>query len=150
MMAKDRRRVTLIGSLLARQDLEFIYEGEPEECRGCKVKKACHNLEPGRKYRVIDVRGTGGHDCRLHAGEAIAVEVEEAPIIALISAELAIPNSRITYQFVCHEGDCRGYDLCHPEGIIEGEKYEVGEVLGNNPGICLRNRSLKLVELRPR
>ncbi|MHC1626542.1 MAG: UPF0179 family protein [Methanoculleaceae archaeon] len=146
---EKKRRVTLIGEILARPGLEFIYEGKPEECRDCRLKKACHNLEPGRKYRVVGVRNTASHDCPLHAGKAVAVEVEEAPVIALISAELAIPNSCITFRYLCHEKECRGYELCHPDGIIEGEKYLVGEVLGNNPDICLKNHSMKLVELRP-
>ncbi|MEG3055343.1 MAG: UPF0179 family protein [Methanoculleus sp.] len=41
------------------------------------------------------------------------------------------------------------YRLCYPDGIIEGEKYVVGEILGNAPEPCERGRPLKLVELRP-
>ncbi|NLM30841.1 MAG: hypothetical protein GX216_10575, partial [Methanomicrobiales archaeon] len=54
-----------------------------------------------------------------------------------------------SYEFSCPKIDCRSYRLCRPDGIIEGEKYVVGEILGNAPEPCERGRSLKLVELRP-
>lgn len=147
-MAETKTKVTLIGTVLAKVGVEFIYEGEAPECDTCKVKKACNNLQKGRKYRIVTVRTTH-HDCPVHLNGATAVEVMEAPISALISPEMAIVNSKITIELSCNKADCKSYALCRPEGVVDGEKYIVTEVLGNAPDICDKGRALKLVELRP-
>jgi len=75
--------------------------------------------------------------------------VTEAPITLLISPEMAIINSKIKPEFSCNKHDCRSFDLCRPEGIVEGEKYIVVDILGNAPNICDKGRVLKLVEIKP-
>ncbi|NLN09133.1 MAG: UPF0179 family protein [Methanoculleus thermophilus] len=149
-MANEKTKVTLIGAALAKQGLEFVYEGTTcPECENCKVSKVCHNLQPGKKYRIMGIRSNTRHECPVHHEAAVAVDVAEAPVVALISADMAIANSQVRYESSCSRTDCRSYSLCHPDGIIEKGKYIVGEVLGNAPEICERGRSLRLVELRP-
>jgi hypothetical protein len=149
-MAEEKAKVTLIGVTLAKPGLDFVYEGIlPPECDGCKVRKICHNLQPQKKYRIAAVRPNTRHDCPVHHEAVIAVDVVEGPVVALISAEMAIVNSKISYEFTCPRTGCRGYRLCHPDGIIDGGKYVVDEVLGNAPDVCERGWTLKLVELRP-
>jgi len=147
-MAEAKTKVTLVGTVLAKTGVEFIYEGEAPECDTCKVKKACNNLQKGHKYRIVTVRTTH-HECPVHLNGATAVEVMEAPISALISPEMAIVNSKIKIEFTCNKADCRSFSLCRPEGVVDGEKYIVTEVLGNAPDICEKGRALKLVEIRP-
>ena len=147
-MAEAKTKVTLVGTVLAKAGVEFIYEGEATECDTCKVKKACNNLQRGHKYRIVTVRTTH-HECPVHLNGATAVEVMEAPISALISPEMAIVNSKIKIEFTCNKADCRSFSLCRPEGVMDGEKYIVTEVLGNAPDICEKGRALKLVEIRP-
>ena len=55
-MAEAKTKVTLVGTVLAKQGIEFIYEGEVYGCETCKVKKACNNLQAGRKYRIVSVQ----------------------------------------------------------------------------------------------
>jgi uncharacterized protein (UPF0179 family) len=148
-MPEAKSKVTLIGRLLARPGLEFIFEGELPECEHCRVRKACNNLQSGRKYRIISVRTTAPHDCSIHEGGACAVEVVESPIVALVNADMAIMNSRITFEFSCSKEECKSFELCRPDGVIDGDRYLVGEILGNAPDICEKGRALKLVELRP-
>jgi len=147
-MAETKTKVTLVGTVLAKPNLEFIYEGEIADCDTCKVKKACHNLQKGRKYRIVTVRTTH-HECPVHLNGATAVEVMEAPITALINADMAIVNSKIKPELSCNKSDCRSYTLCRPDGVTDGEKYIVTDVLGNAPNICDKGRALKLVEIRP-
>ena len=147
-MAETKTKVTLVGTVLAKPNVEFIYEGEVAECDTCKVKKACHNLQKGRKYRIVTVRTTH-HDCTVHLNGATAVEVMEAPITALINADMAIINSKIKPELSCNKADCRSFPLCRPEGVTDGEKYIVVDVLGNASDICDKGRALKLVEIRP-
>ncbi|HUU76063.1 MAG TPA: UPF0179 family protein [Methanoregulaceae archaeon] len=147
-MAELKSKVTLIGTELAKTGLEFIYEGSIPECDDCPVRKACNNLKAGKKYRVIGIRPTS-HSCNIHLNGARAVEVVESPISALIGADMAIRNTHIHYEFSCNRDSCVNFDLCHPEGITDGEKYVVSDVVGNAPDICEKGRNLQLVELMP-
>jgi len=147
-MPEAKTKVTLVGTVLARQGTEFVYEGEAAECDNCKVRKACNNLQKGRRYRIITVRTTH-HECPVHLNGATAVEVMDAPVTMLINADMAIVNSKIKVELSCNRGECRSFSLCRPEGIVEGEKYIVTDVLGNAPEICDKGRVLKLVEIRP-
>jgi uncharacterized protein (UPF0179 family) len=147
-MSEGKPKVTLIGANLAKPGLEFIYEGELPECESCRVRRACNNLEPGRKYRIVGIRSSSRHECQVHIGGTLAIDVVEAPIVALIGSDMAIVNSKVQYEFSCSKTDCRSRELCRPEGIIEGEKYVVREILGNAPDVCEKGRALKLVELR--
>jgi uncharacterized protein len=148
-MPEAKPKVTLIGRLLARPGLEFIFEGELPECEHCRVRKACNNLQSGRKYRIVSVRTAAPHDCSIHEGGTCAVEVIESPIVALVNADMAIMNSRITFEFSCNKEECKSFELCRPDGVVDGDRYLVGEILGNAPDICEKGRALKLVELRP-
>ncbi len=147
-MTEAKTKVTLVGTVLAQQGLEFIYEGETATCESCKVRKACNNLQKGRKYRIVTVRTTH-HECPVHLNGATAVEVMDAPITMLISPEMAIVNSKIRPEISCNKSDCRSFPLCRPDGVVEGEKYVVADVIGNAPDTCDKGRSLKLVEIRP-
>jgi hypothetical protein len=147
-MAETKTKVTLVGTVLAKLGMEFVYEGESSECETCKVKKACNNLVRGHRYRIVTIRSTH-HECPVHLNGATAVEVMEAPVSMLISADMAMVNSKIKVEFSCNKTDCRSYPLCRPEGVVEGEKYMIADVLGNASDICSKGRSLKLVEIRP-
>lgn len=146
-MPEAKTKVTLIGSSMARTDLEFIYEGEAPACGGCPVKKACHNLKAGRRYRIVAVRKTR-HPCTVHLDGTTAVDVVEAPLPALISADMAIKNTRIVFERPCNREECEHYDLCNPDGAIQGEKYVVAEVRGSAPPGCGRGRNLQRVDLK--
>jgi uncharacterized protein (UPF0179 family) len=147
-MAEGKTKVTLVGAVLAKQGIEFIYEGEVAGCDTCKVKKACNNLQKGRKYRIVSVRTTH-HECTVHLNGAVAVEVMEAPITVLINADMAIVNSKIKLELSCNKSDCRSFPFCRPDGVVEGEKYVVVDVLGNASDICEKGRVLKLVDIKP-
>jgi len=147
-MPDTKTKVTLVGTVLAKPGVEFIYEGEAAECGTCKVKKACNNLTKGHRYRIVTVRSTH-HECMIHFNGATAVEVMDAPATMLINADMAMTNSKVKIEFSCNKTDCKSYPLCHPDGVVEGEKYIIAEVMGNAPDICDKGRALKLVEIKP-
>ena len=144
----SKPKITLIGSDLAKPGLEFIYEGSLDECDGCTLRKTCNNLKEGRRYRITGIR-PARHDCMVHRNGASAVEVIESPIGTLINAEMAIKNSRITFEFNCPVETCKNYDLCHPEGLVTGEKYTVVDITGSAPVPCEKGRTLQVVNLVP-
>ena len=147
-MPDTKTKVTLVGTVLAKPGVELIYEGEAAECGTCKVKKACNNLTKGHRYRIVTVRSTH-HECMIHFNGATAVEVMDAPATMLINADMAMTNSKVKIEFSCNKTDCKSYPLCHPDGVVEGEKYIIAEVMGNAPDICDKGRALKLVEIKP-
>ena len=147
-MTETKTKVTLVGTVLAKPGLEFIYEGEVAACDTCKVKKACNNLQKGRKYRIVTVRTTH-HDCAVHLNGATAVEVTDAPITMLITPEMAIVNSKIKPELSCNKSDCRSFPLCRPRAWLTGRNILLPMFIGNASDICEKGRSLKLVEIRP-
>ena len=104
--------VTLIGEELAKDGEEFIYLGPNNECRNCKLKTVCFNLKTGRKYKIVSVRDKS-HECNLHEGSAIVVEVQEMPIITSIEKELAEGSTTKIEDKECQNIGCVNYELCN-------------------------------------
>ena len=70
-------------------------------------------------------------------------------ITVVIPTSQATRRTRIVYQPVCDEKFCKGYAFCHPDGVVEGEKYVVLEVLGSYSETCPKGiKNLKLSKLR--
>jgi len=147
-MADVKPKVTLIGKELAKNGLEFIYEGTIADCNACKLNKACNNLKKGRRYRIVGLR-PAEHSCVVHLNGTRAVEVVESPTPALISADMAIRNTRIQFECSCTREQCQNYPFCRPDGIVDHEKYTIVNVIGGAPGQCEKGRGLQLVELMP-
>ena len=147
---EEERIITIVGSVLAKEGAEFTYAGPDAACEGCKVARVCHNtkLRAGRRYRVAATRKTR-HDCPLHEGGAEAVEVVDSEMTVVIPTSQATRRTRIVYTPVCDERFCKGYAFCHPDGMMEREKYVVMEVLGSYSETCPKGiKNLKLAKLR--
>ena len=138
--------VTLIGEKQAKKGNMFIYIGPLSECRDCKVKTVCFNLEEGRKYKVKDIRAMH-HDCKIHEGGVRAVEYELQPVECAISTDAAIENARITINNPeeCLNRGCENYKLCFPTGLKVGSQYEIKVVKSNVN--CTEGKKLKEVTL---
>jgi uncharacterized protein (UPF0179 family) len=148
-MPKGNASITLIGIGLAKTGTEFVFNGPANECETCKLKNTCLNLDVGRRYRIVAVRGNLKHDCALHDTGVKAVEVVESPSVVAIDSKNAFVGSRILFkQNECEVFDCKIYELCHPDGFVREEKYTISEVLGDTPDKCPEGKSLKLVELK--
>ena len=148
-MSEASTQITLIGIKLATIGMEFTFNGPTPECETCKLRNTCINLEPQRRYRVLGVRGELVHDCPIHEAGVRAVEVAESPIIAAFDARKAFPGSKIVFEPVrCDQTECSMYEICHPVGLKEGERYTIVEVVGEAPEECPRGSVLKLVEFR--
>ncbi len=55
--------ITLIGEHQAKEGEQFVYRGPLTECRECKLKAVCFNLDPGSMYRIKKIRDVH-HECR--------------------------------------------------------------------------------------
>lgn len=124
--------ITLLGKTHAEVGSEFYFIGPLTECKDCRLKGVCFNLEPGSKYRVTEVRSQT-HECHEYDGDEVtAVVVEKIPTSAAIPKKQAIEGSVITYQeSKCTNIGCPNYRLCHAEGKKDGMKYSVASVKGD-------------------
>ena len=148
-MPEAATQITLIGIKLATVGMEFTFNGPTPECDTCKLRNTCINLEPNRRYRVLGVRGELIHECPIHEAGVRAVEVTESPIIAAFDARKAFPGSKVVFEAVkCDNKECSMYEICHPIGLKDGERYTVVEVVGESPEDCPRGNVLKLVEFK--
>ena len=147
---EEERIITIVGSVLAKEGAEFTYAGPDAACEGCKVARVCHNtkLRAGRRYRVAATRKTH-HECPLHEGGAEAVEVVDSEMTVVIPTSQATRRTRIVYTPVCDERFCKGYAFCHPDWMVEKQKYVVMEVLDSYSETCPKGiKNLKLAKLR--
>lgn len=103
--------VTLIGEKLAKNNTEFIYIGPNNECRNCKLKTVCFNLKIGRRYEITNVRDKK-HNCNVHEGTVIVIEVQEKPIQAAIDKKTAEGTKTKMENINCKNIGCENYDLC--------------------------------------
>ncbi len=147
-MPESNVTITLIGSRLAKPGTQFIFRGPAAECEKCKLKNVCLNLARNKKYQVVAVRNGNEHDCNLHDASVRAVEVTPCPVIVYIESRKAFNGSRIVYEEPKCETTCPSYALCHPQGLVSGDKYTIAEVLDEVPGACEKGLTLKKVELR--
>lgn len=143
----DDTKITLIGTQLAREGLDFVFEREAPECEKCKLKNTCLDLERGRKYRITGVRSDRLQECFVHDEGAYVVEVEMAPIVAIIASRNAVEGAAIRYKAPnCETEDPDLFELCHPAGLKEGDKCTITEVFG--PVEIGEEENLKKVELK--
>jgi len=148
IMTESDIKITLIGSRLAREGLEFIFKGEMPECKKCRLKNTCLNLEPGRRYRVEGVRSNDIHECFLHDSGVLAVDVHKVPILTTMESRKAVDGAKTMYEPPrCGKKECETYEICHPEGLSRGDKCKIVEVLESPDSKCEAGHSLKKVKL---
>ncbi|MDK2790268.1 MAG: uncharacterized protein PWP15_775 [Methanothermococcus sp.] len=141
------KKITLIGSELAKTGNEFIYVGLLEECESCRFKRICHNnLEEGKRYKIVSVR-SANHPCDIHENGVKVVEVVPAEFVIIIESKKALEGVTLSHSDIqCDNVLCENYLLCHPEGICE--KYKVVSVL-NEKIKCPKGISVKKVVISP-
>ncbi len=132
--------ITLIGEHQAREGEEFVYLGPLTECRDCKLKAVCFNLEAGGLYRIRNVREVR-HDCRIHEEGVRVVEVEKEPVHCALGQKYALEGSTITFEDIrCRTLGCEHYRTCHPLGVERNMKFRVRDV--NKEIACPEGRRL--------
>ena len=143
--------VTLIGTRLATEGTEFVYQAESDACEGCPYRDQCLNLSEGRRYRVVGVRENANTlECGVHDTGVTAVEVEPAPVRANVAASSAFAGSKASLEGPCPHTDCPSHEYCEPQGLDFDGRYRVEDVLGDPPhDYCMLDRDLTLAEFAP-
>jgi uncharacterized protein (UPF0179 family) len=106
--------VTLIGEKLAKVENIFTYIGPNNECRNCKLKTVCFNLKTGRKYKITSIREKR-HNCNVHEGVVVVVEVTEMPIITSGDKKLSKGSKGKIEKKECNNIGCDHYEICNIE-----------------------------------
>jgi len=120
--------ITLIGEHLAKEGEEFVYRGPLTECRDCKLKAVCFNLDAGGMYRIKNVRAVR-HECRIHEEGVRVVEVQKVPQRCALLQKYAMEGSTITFEDVkCKTLGCEHYQVCHPKGLEKNMKFRVARI----------------------
>lgn len=141
------KRITLIGSRLAKTGNEFVYYGILKECESCKFKKICHEgMVVGRRYRILSVR-SADHPCEIHEGGVKVVEIEVSQEIPmLIESRKALEGLTLSSGIKCNNIICENYPLCNPEGITG--KFKIVKVFRDKIS-CPKGLSLRKVIVSP-
>jgi len=135
--------VTLIGEKIAKKDNTFTYLGPINECRNCKLKNVCFNLKPGRSYQITNLRDKK-HNCKVHEGTAVVVEVQELPIITTVDSKFSAGSKIKIEQKNCINIGCNYYEICNVK-IQKDKEYKISKILEKVE--CPKKLNLQKVEL---
>ena len=119
--------VTLIGEKLAVNDTEFVYLGPINNCRNCKIKTVCFNLKPGRKYKITNVRDKK-HNCNVHEGTTVVVEVQEMPIIISTDEKVKEGSVEKIKSINCNSIGCPNFEYCS-FSLNKEKKYKIKKII---------------------
>lgn len=137
--------ITLIGEGQAKTGGRFFYNGPQTECRDCKLRTVCFNLEKGAQYEIAGVRDQK-HECEIIEGPVTVVEVQKIVTRSAVPKKIAIDGSTITFQrMTCEEIGCENYRICHPYNLLDGEKYKIEKTEDDLQ--CPLGEKIVLVEL---
>jgi uncharacterized protein len=136
--------VTLVGEQLAVEGEEFTYLGSNNECRNCQLKTVCFNLKPGRHYRITKLRDKQ-HDCTIHEGKVIVVEVEELPLTVTLPKDSSEGQTTTVNKQDCKNIGCDSFEICTNTALQNGRTYTIKKVYEQIK--CPKNRTLYKVDL---
>jgi uncharacterized protein len=136
--------VTLVGEQLAVEGEEFTYLGSNSECRNCQLKTVCFNLKPGRQYRITKLREKH-HDCNVHEGTVVVVEVEELPLTVSIPRNISEGATTTIEKQDCKNIGCDSYEICTSTALQNGKTYTIKKVYEKIQ--CPKNHELYKVDI---
>ena len=137
--------ITLLGKTHAEVGSEFYFIGPLTECKDCRLKGVCFNLEPGAKYRVTEVRSQE-HECHEFYGDSVtAVVVEKIVTPAAIPKKQAMGSSVVFESRKCDNIGCENWQFCCPSNARNGDRFSIADDLSDIK--CPIGEQLRLVKL---
>ncbi len=71
-------KISLIGVDLAKKNMEFTFKGPLSgKCDECRIRNVCFNLEPGKRYKITDVKEQINPCFIYNKNKVSTIEVEE-------------------------------------------------------------------------
>lgn len=117
-------------------------------CFKCNLHAVCSKvLKPGWRYVITSVR-KASHTCPIIGERMLVVEVEEAPVRAVVKTKVAVAGVKTRYERVeCSKKGCSFRSVCAQAPLLDGELVRIVNVLNNIA--CPRGLQLTLAELLP-
>lgn len=145
MTSNKPLKVTLLGVKQSKPGNKFIFNGEVNECKDCRLRGACLKLEHDRMYEVLKVRETV-HSCNVFEGGVCTVEIFEPSYLVTTGAKLAVEGANITFtQRDCNIIECPHYSHhCCPTYLNDGEKLKIIKISDESID-CKQEYQLKLI-----
>lgn len=121
--------ITLVGSEQAEIGRRFVYLGAQMECRTCKLKGICLNLDKGSEYVVKSLRPPV-HDCDLSEDKVRVVEVEKVSREIVLEKKYAMDGMTVSFKpSGCGQIGCPHYFKCNPAGLDADDKVTIDKVV---------------------
>ena len=136
--------VTIVGETQARIGNRFYFMGPLTDCKECKLRNVCFNMEHGSLYEVIGLRDTV-HDCAIRESKVRVVEVEKKPFRAAIPKKQAMGSSVTFETRKCKNIGCENYQFCCPANAIDGRRLSIVDDVSDIK--CPIGEQLRLVKL---
>ncbi|MEM0139238.1 MAG: UPF0179 family protein [Ferroplasma sp.] len=125
-------KISLIGIDLAKKDLEFTFKGPlTGKCDECRIKNVCFNLEPGKSYRIKDVKEQVNPCFIYNKNKVSTIEVEELPNRYNIQkGKRLIEGSSIELKSMkCDYLTCPNIEKCNLLYINSGKKIVINKII---------------------
>ncbi len=141
-------KISLIGSDLSVEGLEFTFLGPLNACSECRIKNACFNLEPGRSYRIIKVRGQENPCLIFNTNKVKAVEIEELPEYANIQYGRKLQEGSVVSikSMNCDYITCKNIEKCNASNLRNETKATLLKINGKLE--CPKGYDIRRVEIK--
>lgn len=136
--------VTIVGETQAKIGNRFYFMGPLTDCKECKLKNVCFNMEVGALYEVVGLRDTM-HDCVARESKVRVVDVEKKAFRAAISKKQAMGSSVTFEKRYCKNIGCENWQLCCPHNVKNGDKLTIVDDISDIQ--CPIGEQLRLVKL---
>ena len=136
--------VTIVGETQARVGNRFYFIGPIPECKECKLRNVCFNMEIGGLYEIVGLRDTM-HYCALRESKVRVVEVEKKPFRAAIPKKQAMGSSVVFESRKCDNIGCENWQFCCPSNARNGDRFSIADDLSDIK--CPIGEQLRLVKL---
>ena len=138
-------KVTLLGVKQSKLGNKFIFNGEVDDCKDCRLRGACLKLDQDRMYEVASVKDTI-HSCKVFEEGVFTVEIFEPSYPVTTGAKLAVEGANISFTpRDCDKIECPHYSHhCCPIYLKEGEKLKIIEISDESID-CKQDYQLKLI-----
>ncbi|MCL5989626.1 MAG: UPF0179 family protein [Candidatus Thermoplasmatota archaeon] len=141
-------KISLIGTDLSVEGLEFTFLGPLTACSECRIKNACFNLEPGRSYRITKVRDQENPCLIFNKNKVKAVEIEELPEFANIQYGRKLQEgSTVTLKSMnCDYITCKNIEKCNLTNLRSETK---ATIIGITEKLeCPKGYDMRKVEIK--
>ena len=130
--------VTIVGETQARIGNRFYFMGPLTECKECKLRNVCFNMETGSLYDTI-------HDCTLRESKVRVVEVEKKAFRVAIPKKQAMGSSIVFTSRKCNNIGCENWQFCCPANTKDGDRFSIVDDISDIR--CPIGEQLRLVKI---